>query len=235
MIRVRDLVFAYSGERALAEVSFQADRGECVGLLGANGSGKSTLLSLLAGLFTPLAGSIDLHGLKSPGQEGRIRRQTGLLLQDAGLQILGATVREDLDLSLRSSGLREPTPALQLAERFGLQPVLDLPVQHLSGGQKRKLCLAAVLVKRPEVLLFDEPFSGLDYPSSRELRDILRDNRQQGITQIIAVHDLEPLAGIIDTCSILHHGRLVYSGRLAEVNERLPAWGIRPMGRGYEG
>ncbi|MCF8104593.1 MAG: energy-coupling factor ABC transporter ATP-binding protein [Desulfohalobiaceae bacterium] len=234
MIRVRDLSFGYSGDEVLKQISFEAARGRCVGLLGANGSGKSTLLGLLGGLFSPVSGSICIQDLQSPGQEPAIRRQTGLLLQEAELQILGATAREDLDLSLRTRGCRDKGKALELAGRFGLLEVLDQPVQHLSGGQKRKLCLAAVLLKKPDVLLFDEPFSGLDYPSSQELRAILQENRKQGISQIIAAHDLEPLLGIVETCLILQQGRLVSAGEIADIRERLSEFGIRPIGRGFE-
>ena len=234
MIKVRDLTFGYSEGEVLKRISFEVERGQCVGLLGANGSGKSTLLSLLGGLFSPVSGSIRLQNLQSPGQEYRIRRQTGLLLQEAELQILGATAREDLDLSLRTRGCRDKEPAWELAGRFGLLGVLDQPIQHLSGGQKRKLCLAAVLLKNPDVLLFDEPFSGLDYPSSQELRHILQENREQGIAQVIAVHDLEPLVGIVDTCLILQRGRLAFAGKIADIGESLSEFGIRPMGRGFE-
>lgn len=233
MIEVQGLCFDYAGTEVLTGIDFSVPQGHCVGLLGGNGSGKSTLLTLLAGLFSPARGRIRTGRVTSPGQERQLRQTTGLLLQEADLQILGATVREDLELSLRNSRVGHDRPARELAARFGLSQCWDLPVQHLSGGQKRKLCLAAVLLQRPEILLFDEPFSGLDYPASKEFRAILQDNQQQGITQIVAVHDLDPLQDIVDDCLLLHQGSLVRQGRLAELQSELEGYDIRPPGRSW--
>ena len=234
MIEVRDLSFEYAGAEVLAGVSFSVPTGTCMALLGQNGSGKSTLLTLLAGLFEPSRGEIRIGTVKSPGQALQLRRATGLLFQEADVQILGATVHEDLALSLQNSKIRDEAPALDLADRFQLAESWDKPVQQLSGGQKRKLCLAAVLLQKPEVLLFDEPFSGLDYPASREFRAILRDNRSRGITQIVALHDLEPLVGLMDECLVLHQGRPVLQGGLEDIRTRLEEFGIRPPWGGWD-
>ena len=234
MIMVRDLSFGYAGAEVLTGVSFSVPAGACMALLGPNGSGKSTLLTLLAGLFPPSRGQIQVGSGTSPEQVLQVRRATGLLLQEADLQILGATVQEDLELSLRNSSIHNKAQALEMASRFQLESSWDTPVQQLSGGQKRKLCLAAVLLQQPQVLLFDEPFSGLDYPASRELRTIVRDNRRQGITQIVALHDLEPLVGLMDGCLVLHQGRLVLQGGLGDVRTRLEECGVRPPGAGWE-
>ena len=233
MIEVCDLAFAYTETEVLKAVSFSVEPGECIALLGANGSGKSTLLTLLAGLFPPSRGEIRIGGSAAPGRLAQLRRSSGLLLQEADLQILGGTVREDLCLSLQNSRVQDEQPALELAERFGLKDSWETPVQQLSGGQKRKLCLAAVLLQGPELLLFDEPFSGLDYPAALEFRTILQDNRRQGIPQIVALHDLEPVVDIMDGCLVLHQGRLVLQGNLDEVRDRLAGFGIRAPGSGW--
>lgn len=234
MIGVHDLSFAYAETEVLKAVSFSVEPGGCIALLGANGSGKSTLLTVLAGLFPPARGEIRIKGSLSPARPAQLRRLSGLLLQEAELQILGGTVREDLGLSLQNSRIPDERPALELAERFGLKDSWETPVQQLSGGQKRKLCLAAVLLQGPpELLLFDEPFSGLDYPAAREFRSILQDNRRQGITQIVALHDLEPVLDLMDGCLVLHQGRLVLQGGLDEVRDRLAGFGIRAPGFGW--
>ncbi|MCF8107371.1 MAG: energy-coupling factor ABC transporter ATP-binding protein [Desulfohalobiaceae bacterium] len=233
MIGVHDLTFAYAETEVLKAVRFSVEPGECMALLGANGSGKSTLLTVLAGLFPPTRGEIRIKGSLSPARPAQLRRSSGLLLQEADLQILGGTVREDLCLSLQNSRIPDERPALELAERFGLKDSWETPVQQLSGGQKRKLCLAAVLLQGPELLLFDEPFSGLDYPAAREFRAILQDNRRQGITQIVALHDLEPVLDLLDGCLVLHQGRLVLLGGLDEVRDRLAGFGIRAPGAGW--
>jgi biotin transport system ATP-binding protein len=227
MVELESLSFAYERELVLHDLSFRIRPGRTVVLAGANGSGKSTLLALLTGIYTPSRGRLRVGEHCSPGQESRLRSAVGLLLQDAELQILGATVREDLLLGCSPEGAGSRSWA-DLARSLGLDRVLDAPVQTLSGGQRRKLCLAAILLRDPRLLLFDEPFSGLDYPAVRELRGILAENRSSGITQIVAAHDLEPIVDLADDLIILHHGRLACSGTPAEVLDRAAELGVRP-------
>jgi biotin transport system ATP-binding protein len=229
MLQASDLSFSYPSSVALSGLSFRVQAGEAVALLGANGSGKSTLLTLLSGLNAPGSGQVRVNDLISPGQEKGIRQQVGLLLQDAELQILGATVGEDILLGQRGgNGQKDPGLARGLAARFGLLEAWDRAVHTLSGGQKRKLCLAAMLLRQPSVLLFDEPFSGLDYPASLELRQHIRTNQELGLTQVIAVHDVEPVADLVSRFMVLDHGILVHDGCGEEVMDRLPDFGIRP-------
>jgi biotin transport system ATP-binding protein len=227
MVELDSLFFSYEREPVLRDLSFRIPPGETVVLAGANGSGKSTLLALLTGIYTPSGGRLRVGDIYSPGREDRLRSAVGLLLQDAELQILGATVREDLLLGCGggSAGSRRWS---DLARSFGLERLLDAPVQTLSGGQKRKLCLAATLLKDPSLLLFDEPFSGLDYPAVRELRSILAQNRAAGITQVVAAHDLEPVLDLADSLILLCNGRLAEAGPPAEVLDRAAEHGVRP-------
>lgn len=226
MIRIHHLDFEHpGGVRALRDLEFGLERGELVVLAGANGSGKSTLLSLLAGLASPTAGRVEVHGLVLPGQERELRRRARLVVQDADLQILGATVGEDLMLGREGESGDQ---ARAMAARFGLDGHWDRPVQALSWGQRRKLCLAAALLDAPELLLLDEPFSGLDYPGILEMRRLLAGNRAVGLTQILAAHDLDPVADLADRMVVLEGGRLVLQGRPAEVLDHLAGHGVRP-------
>jgi len=207
--------------------TFEAEAGELLAVVGANGSGKSTLLTLLAGLYSPSDGRIVLDGVESPGQERSLRRQTGLLFQEADLQILGASVAEDLALAGKTAGRPSAERVAELADRFGLEGLMSRAVQQLSGGEKRKLCLAGMLLRRPLLLLLDEPFSGLDYPSVRELRRHLAENKGSGLTQIVATHDVEPVLDLSDRCLVLHHGKLRLQGRPEEVLDRFEDFGVR--------
>lgn len=216
------------GAWALREVSFSLRAGSFCCLAGANGGGKSTLLALLAGIYEPSAGRLLLRG-----RPENLRESVGLLLQDADLQILGATVREDLLLGLAPDA--DPGPALALAQRFGLAPLLDAPVQTLSYGQKRKLCLATALLgpgsqaaQPPELLLYDEPCSGLDYSAIREWRELAQLNREAGLTQIVATHELDPVADLADWLLVLDQGRLVLQGAPGETLDELARHGVRP-------
>lgn len=228
MLHVEELSFAYAAsEPILSGCSFSAGEGELVALLGANGSGKSTLLTLLAGLARPGSGSIRLNGIESPGGERALRRQAALSFQEADLQLIGATVDEDLELSARSVGGVPAEELDSLRSRFGLDGLGSKPVQHLSGGQKRKLCLAGLLIRRPQLVLFDEPFSGLDFPAASQLRQHLLDNKGSGLTQIVATHDVEPVLDLADRCLVLQSGRLTLQGAPEEVLDRLECFGVR--------
>lgn len=229
MIQAREIGFSYGSTRVLSGVTFTVETGQAVALLGANGSGKSTLLTILSGLNSPGSGQVRVQDLISPGQKKKVRQVVGLLLQEADMQILGATAGEDILLGQKGSGFgRDEAAARELAHRFGLLDSWNTSVHALSGGQKRKLCLAAMLVRRPEILLYDEPFSGLDYPASLELRRHIQANTEHGLTQIIAVHDVEPIVDLVQGFLVLDHGRLVFEGPGAEIMDSLPSYGVRP-------
>ena len=115
-----------------------------------------------------------------------------------------------------------------MADLFQLLDYWDKPVQTLSGGMKRKLCLAAALLDRPQVLLLDEPLSGLDYPAVCEMRRILRRQGQEGMTQVVAVHDLDPVIDLADTLTVLASGRLVLHGSPETVLAHVREYGVRP-------
>ncbi len=240
MITCRGLGFGYErGTRTLAEVDFHLPEGRLLGLVGANGSGKSTLLAILAGLFVPREGEARVAGHVTPGEEAALRQSAGLVVQNADLQILGSTVEEDLLLGVESRPGGRVEAARELARRFDLEESWERPVQTLSGGQKRKLAICGILLREPRVLLLDEPLSGLDYPAALELRAILAEQRRAGLTQVVAAHDVEPLADLADLWAVLERGRLRAFGPAAEVFGRLREFGVRPpcswqAGRGVQ-
>ena len=242
MIEAHSLFFSYSDASfaSLRGISFEIPTGSLACLAGANGSGKSTLLCLLAGLFSPTPGPgqkklvsppLRVGEALSPGDEKLMRKQAALVLQDPDRHLLGATVSEDLYMGLPSDDGTPDCPrrkAYEAVSRLGLEDRLDSLVDELSYGQKRKLCLATALARSPRLLLLDEPFSGLDYPSILEMRRILAANREAGITQIIATHDLEPLADIADYLVLLQKGALACQGRPIDLMGRAAEFGLRP-------
>ena len=223
---------SYSHEKseppALSQVSLEAKPGEVVGVVGVNAAGKSTLLHLLAGLYLPGEGEVCVGNAVSPEEPDEVRRKSALVLQDADVQIIGSTVEEDLFLGLDNQRAVVRDTVMALAKRFCLDAVLDRPVHTISHGQRRKLCLATALLRSPEVLLLDEPFSGLDYPAILEVRDILKANAAEGLTQIVATHDIEPLADIADKWIVLSEGRVVAAGSAGDVFDSLAEHGVRP-------
>ncbi|BCS87718.1 energy-coupling factor ABC transporter ATP-binding protein [Pseudodesulfovibrio sediminis] len=228
MIKLNALSFSYAaGCDALSCITMSVSKGVTQGLVGANGSGKSTLLGLIAGLYSPTEGTLVVADRKNPGQEKSIRWVCRLVMQDADLQILGGTVEEDLLL-----GRKRTEEAIQaarvMAERFNLLKAWETPVQTLSWGMKRKLCLAAALLDNPRILLLDEPFSGLDYAGVREMRAIIRENAKAGLTQVISSHDLESFVDLVDDLTVLDGGKLVLSGPPVNILDQVRAHGVRP-------
>lgn len=228
MITLRSIDYTYSsGGTVLADISLHIEQGKLIGLVGANGSGKSTLLSLISGLFTPENGTVHVAEMQSPGDERRIRSICRMVMQDADLQILGATVEEDLLLGRTRSAEAEKL-ARKMATRFDLIEAWERPVQTLSWGMKRKVCLAAALLDEPDVLLLDEPFSGLDYAGMREMRAMIVENKEAGLTQMISSHDLECLVDLVDELAVLDQGRLAAFGPPEQVLDHVREHGVRP-------
>ncbi len=228
MITLSRLDYKYpSGDDALSSVTLSVGEGKLIGLVGANGSGKSTLMALLAGLYTPSGGTLTLSEFASPGDEKSIRGVCRMVMQDADLQILGATVEEDLLLG-RTRTEENIAEGRAMADRFNLLGHWEKPVQTLSWGMKRKLCLGAALLDGPQVLLLDEPFSGLDYPGMREMRKIIIENKSAGLTQFVSSHDLECFVDIVDELAVLDGGRLVLSGSPEVVLDHVHEHGVRP-------
>ena len=220
-------------------------------LAGVNGSGKSTLLALLAGLFPPSEGSLHIVGMDmgKPCEAGKARQSTALLLQEADLQILGNTVGEDLLLSVEAASLQKnslhptcPGSAMQgdeafnppkeedaraRARDFALLDKWNAPPHTLSYGQRRKLCLAGAMLRKPRLLLLDEPFSGLDYPAVLELCALMLQYREAGMSIVVSSHDLTPFAPFTDSLLLLSPDRPPLFGPLRVLAEQCEDWGVR--------
>jgi biotin transport system ATP-binding protein len=224
------LFFRHPGAEAdtLKDVSFSIRKGELLCLLGVNGSGKSTLLALLAGLFAQREGSLAVAGNELPREAFKLRGKVALVPQDPDVYILGSLVEEDLLLALDAGDEAGRERALGFARVFGLEHALAQPVHTLSHGQKRKLCLASALAARPEILLLDEPFAGLDHPSSTAMREALARNKAARLTQVVAGHDLDLMADLADSFILLQDGAIIATGDKNAVFPRLLASGVRP-------
>lgn len=213
---------------ALAGLSFSLMPGEFLCLAGINGTGKSTLLCLLAGLYDCAQGQIFFQGvdMAAPNGHGDAIPKAALLMQDADMQLLGASVMEDLLLGLPDTE-QTREKALSLARRFALDACLEKAPHLLSYGQKRKLCLAGALLRGASLLLLDEPFSGLDYPAIKELRHLLLECKNQGMTLVVSTHDLEPVIDFTDKLLFLSAEGPVF-GRKADILDQAALMGVRP-------
>ena len=228
VIEITDLKYRYhDGTEALRGVSFRIEPGECVALLGPNGSGKSTLLLHLNGILPdgPVAnGSLKILG-ESVSRENleKIRRQVGLLFQDPDDQLFCPTVSEDVAFGPQQLGLTETAVADRVKTalaQVGLASFGQRATHHLSHGEKRRVCLAGVLVCEPSILVLDEPTSDLDPRGRREFKSLLR---QISATKLIATHDLELAVELCSRAIVLDEGQVVADGPTSKLlkNEEL--------------
>ncbi|MFD4401748.1 energy-coupling factor ABC transporter ATP-binding protein [Nocardia sp. NPDC058499] len=191
-----------------------------VGIVGANGSGKSTLARMINGLLTPAAGTVTVDGVDTARKGAKVRRKVGFVFTDPDTQIVMPTVAEDLAFSLRRSGLAKTEVAARVAEildRFGLAGHAEHPSHLLSGGQKQLLALGAVLIRRPEVIVADEPTTLLDLRNARIIAEALDAVDQQ---VIVVTHQLSLLAGF-DRVIVIDDGAVAFDGDPAAA---LPAY-----------
>jgi cobalt/nickel transport system ATP-binding protein len=211
IVEFKGVEFRYpDGTEALRGVSFRITHGESVGIIGANGAGKSTLLLQINGYMLPSAGVIrvgDLDVTKKTRQE--IRKKVGVIFQNPDDQLFMPTVYDDVafgPLNLGMSPERVTERVTAALETVGCADLREKPPHHLSGGQKRGVAIAAVLAMEPDILVMDEPSSGLDPKSRRQLIQLLRGFRH---TKIVASHDLDLVLDVCERCLVIKNGRIV--------------------------
>jgi ABC-2 type transport system ATP-binding protein len=211
---------AYGDTVAVADLSLTVAAGECFGLLGPNGAGKTTTIEILEGLITPDAGEVEVLGLRWNGHEAELRQRLGIQLQETQLPEK-LTVEETLRM-FRSFYDRGPAvdELLQMVELEGKRTGR---VGKLSGGQRQRLSLACALAGRPDVLFLDEPTTGLDPQSRRQLWDTLRRFRGDGGTIMLTTHYMEEAEILCDRVAIVDHGRVIAEGTPAELIAALAA------------
>ncbi len=216
-IDVRHLTYSYpDGTAALRDISFAVAPGECLGLIGPNGSGKSTLLLHLNGILPERLGAhpaVTVSGIElAPDTLFEIRRRVGMVFQDPDDQLFCPTVYEDVAFGPQQFG-NPGTDVRPLVEAtldmVGLHGFGERSPQHLSGGEKQRVCLAGILACRPDVLALDEPTNNLDPRGRRELKSLLR---TIPATKIVASHDLELIVELCPRTVILDAGVLIADG-----------------------
>ncbi|RRO18927.1 ABC transporter ATP-binding protein [Saccharopolyspora rhizosphaerae] len=218
-LEIRGLAHAYpDGHRALTSVDLRVEPGERVAVLGPNGAGKTTLTLHLNGVLRPTAGSIAVGGLPvEPKQLKEVRRRVGLVFQDPDDQLFMPTVREDVAFGPANFGVRgaeleqrvhEALDAVGMAEHAHRSPL------HLSGGQRKRVALAAVLACRPELLVLDEPSANLEPVARRELAEVLL---EVGGTMLMVTHDLPYALQLCPRSVIIDHGEVVADGPTPEL------------------
>ena len=213
---------AYAGAVAVDGIDFEVRRGECFGFLGPNGAGKTTTMKMIYGLASPGEGTLQVLGLDVASNPREVKARLGVVPQENNLDfdlrvgenllvhagyfgIFGAPARERRDELLRFAGL---------AHRAGDD------VRALSGGMRQRLLIARALVNRPELVVLDEPTTGLDPAARRSVWDVLSGLREQGVTLLLTTHYMEEAARLCDRLIIMDGGRIVDEGAPGQLTAR---------------
>lgn len=213
-IAARRLTKRFGRAAALRDLDLDVAAGRSLAVLGPNGAGKSTLLRLLAGLARPTSGSLETFG--QPATHRRSRARLGYL-GHATLLSPSLTARENLVYTARLYGCPDPPGrADALLAEEGLAAVADRAAASLSRGQAQRLAIARGLVHDPELVLLDEPFTGLDRAAAARLAARLQGLRGRGRTTVLVTHSLDHVAGLADEALVLSRGRSVWSGAVAD-------------------
>ena len=221
-VRARGLRKAYGGIVAVDGVDFTVERGECFGFLGPNGAGKTTTMKMIYGLARVGAGSLEVLGLDVARHRREVKARLGVVPQDDNL---------DRDLSVGEnllvhagyfglSGAAARTRRDELLEFASLADRARSSVRELSGGMRQRLLIARALVNRPELVVLDEPTTGLDPAARRGVWDVLAALRAQGVTFLLTTHYMEEAARLCDRLVIMDRGRIVDSGPPGELTAR---------------
>ncbi|MDD5286859.1 MAG: ATP-binding cassette domain-containing protein [Desulfuromonadaceae bacterium] len=236
ILELKDVNFRYpDGTLGLDRCSLQIRRGSRTTVLGANGAGKTTLFLQMNGILRPHSGTVSYGGATldySRQDLHNLRSRVGLVFQNPDNQLFSATVREDVSFGPLNLGLDVETIRIRVEEALlsvGMVECADKPVHNLSYGQKKRACIAGVLAMRPEVLILDEPMAGLDIAMQSDLIQILNRLHTDGMTIIIATHDIDFTYGWADEVAVLQSGTLLAHGAptkillLEEVRKELGA------------
>ena len=223
-IEARGLTRSFGGRLALDHLDLVVPRGEVLALLGPNGAGKTTTVRLLNGILTPDAGTASVLGLDPSIEGDAVRRRTGVLTENAGLDDR-LTARENLEFAAQVRGLPRSDARRLVAdhlERFGMADTADLSTAGFSTGQRKRLALARSLLHAPELLFLDEPTSGLDPTATRDVTDLIGTlARDEGRTVVLATHFLGEAGRVADRMAVLDRGRLRAIGRPDELAAEL--------------
>lgn len=223
MIEIKNLTKKYGQFTALNDLSMNIAQGTVFGFVGPNGAGKTTTMSILATLLNPTYGSAKVGGYEVTEKPKEVRKLIGYMPDFFGVYDNFKTT-EYLDFYGASYGIpRSERLKLipQLMELVNLTDKMDFYVDSLSRGMKQRLCLARCLVHDPELLILDEPASGLDPRARIEMREILKELKMMGKTIIISSHILPELAEMVDEIGVIENGTLIANGKVKDIQNRM--------------
>lgn len=236
ILETKEVSFRYpDGSRGLENCSLAIERGSRTAILGANGAGKTTLFLHLNGIIRPQSGTTFYDGQPLDYSRNGLkthRSRVGLVFQNPESQLFSASVREDVSFGPMNLGLDKQIVRQRVDDalaKVGMNDQADKPVHNLSFGQKKRVCIAGVLAMQPDVIILDEPMAGLDLPMQQELLTILENLHGNGVTLIIATHDVDFAYQWADAISVIVDGKCAATwdvNDLPDALEQLKLYGI---------
>ena len=224
-LRVRGLRKAYSDVVAVNGLDLQVDAGECFGLLGPNGAGKTTTIEICEGLLTADSGDVEVLGRRWETDEKDLRELLGIQLQDTQLS---EKLTVDETLTLFQSFYREARDIGDVIDQVELSEKRHSRVGGLSGGQKQRLAIACALVGSPQLLFLDEPTTGLDPVSRRQLWELISKFQAEGKTIVLTTHYMEEAERLCDRVAIVDHGKVIAMGSPRELIDAVDVSNLPP-------
>ena len=227
-LSVDNLSCTIDGTPLLENISFSVEKGTLTLIAGPNGSGKSLLMKCLKGLEKPDGGTVTVDGREIKKTKERMKL-FGLVFQDTSLQIVGSTVEKDIAFGLENQKksieeIKGKTD--EMISLFSLEKERKKDPRVLSGGERRRLCIAGVMAMESSILLLDEPLANLDYPSVKMVLNTLMTLKEKGVTVLIVSHEAEKLLVLTDNTIILRGGRIAASGKSSDMLSSLRENGI---------
>lgn len=237
IIEICNLTKTFSnGFTAVENINLSIKQSEFTIIAGANGSGKTVLMKHLNGLLTPTSGKVKLNGVNIQKDLQTVRQKVGLIFQNSDIQIVGQTVERDIAFGPENMNLSKIEIQKRVdfsLEATGLQELRKHQAYNLSGGEKKRLGIAGVLAMDPEILIFDEPFAGLDYPGVKSVLKTIVDLHREGKTIILITHDLEKSLSHSDKLVIMQNGEIVECEAPGLLIDKLDKYNIKkPYGDG---
>lgn len=213
-IRVEGLTKRYGGRSVLEGVTLSVAAGEVVALLGRNGAGKTTTVEIIEGYRTADGGRVEVLGVDPAKGGPGLRARVGIMLQDGGVDPRARPLELLRMFGALHAGGADPE---RLLDTIGLRAVARTPYRRLSGGERQRLSLGLALVGQPELLILDEPTAGMDQEAKRMTRGLIGELRDAGLAILMTTHDLADVERLADRVAILHGGRIIADGTLAEL------------------
>ena len=219
MLEFKDVSFSYDSTANVQNLNVKVEKGDFIAIIGSNGAGKSTFSKLCNGLLTPTTGDVFVLNKNTRREKvSSLAKHIGFLFQDPDRQICCNTVKEEIAFSLRNNGIPEDEIKRRVKatlEEFGFDGKTE-PF-NLSRGQRQRLCLACLIALNPEILILDEPTTGLDYKECMMMMNRIKQLNENGTTVIMVCHDMEVVLDFAKTVVVMNRGQILEQGETRKI------------------